>query len=112
MFLNQKAGRDHNIPHYQKATFEVVKCLMEAMVLTKIPWSIIFDDKFSTVDEAWRLAIEAQDRHRGLAGAPVCTASGCQLGGGPSLQINSQIRVAVSWFILLDWSHDDTKSKN
>jgi len=40
------------------------------------------------VNEAWKLAIEAQDRLRALAGAPVGTPSVCQLPGGPSLKID------------------------
>jgi len=48
------------------------------------------------VDEAWKLAIEAQDRQQVLAGAPVGTASVCQLPGGPSLKIVPQTREAVS----------------
>jgi hypothetical protein len=48
------------------------------------------------VDEAWKLASEAQDCQRALAGAPVGTPSVCQLPGGPSLKIDPQIREAVS----------------
>jgi len=55
-------GGDHNIPQYQKATFEIVKRFMEAIILTRTPWPIISDEKYSMVDEAWQLAIEAQDR--------------------------------------------------
>jgi len=90
-----KAGGDHNVPQHQKVTFEVVKRFMEAIVLTKTPWPIISDEKYSMVDEAWKLAIEAQDCQRALAGAPVGTPSVCQLPGGPSLKIDSQTREAV-----------------
>jgi len=48
------------------------------------------------VEEAWKLAIEAQDRQRALAGAPVGTPSVCQLPSGPSLKIHCQTREAVS----------------
>ena len=48
------------------------------------------------VEETWKLAIEAQDRQRALAGAPVGTLSVCQLPGGPSLKIDPQTREAVS----------------
>jgi len=48
------------------------------------------------VDEAWKLAIEAQDRQRPLAGAPVGTPSVCQLPGGPSLKIDPQTGEAIS----------------
>jgi hypothetical protein len=91
-----KAGGDHNVPQHQKATFEVAKRFMEAIVFTKTPWPIISDEKYSMVDEAWKLAIEAQDRQRALAGAPVGTPSVCQLPGGPSLKIDPQTREAVS----------------
>jgi len=91
-----KAGGDHNIPQHQKATFEVAKRFMEAIVFTKTPWPIISDEMYSMVDEAWKLAIEAQDRQRALAGAPVGTPSVRQLPGGPSLKIDQQTREAVS----------------
>jgi hypothetical protein len=42
------------------------------------------------VDEAWKLAIAAQDRQRALAGAPVTSPSVCQLPGGTSLKIDLQ----------------------
>jgi hypothetical protein len=89
-------GGDHNVPQHQKATFEVAKRFMEAIVFTKTPWPIISDEKYSMVDEAWQLAIEAQDRQRALAGAPVGAPSVCQLPGGPSLKIDPQTREAVS----------------
>jgi len=72
-----KAGGDHNVPQHQKATFEVAKRFMEAIVFTKTPWPIISDEKYSMVAETWQLAIEAQDRQRGLAGAPVGTHHPC-----------------------------------
>jgi len=56
------------------------------------------------VEEAWKLAIDAQDRQRALAGAPVGTPSVCQLPGGPSLKIDPQTREAASlgfWSMLL-----------
>jgi hypothetical protein len=90
------SGGDHDIPQYQKATFEVAKRFMEAIVFTKIPWPIISDEKYSMVDEAWQLAIEAQDRQWALAGAPVGAPSVCQLPGGPSHRIDPQTREAVN----------------
>ena len=66
-----QAGRDHNLPEHQKETFEVAKRFMEAIVFTKTPWPIISDEKYSMVDEAWKLGIVAQHRQRALAGAPV-----------------------------------------
>jgi hypothetical protein len=72
-----KAGGDHNISQHQKATLEVAKRFMEAIVLTKTPWAMLSDEKYSMVDEAWKLAIEALDRQQALAGAPVGTPSVC-----------------------------------
>jgi len=89
-------GGDHNVPQHQKATYEVAKRFMEAIVFTKTPWPIISDEKYLMVDETWQLAIEAQDRQRALAGAPVGAPSLCQLPGGPSLKIDPQTRGAVS----------------
>src|SRR5882757_5550138 len=89
-------GGDHKVPQHQMATFEVAKRFMEAIIFTKTPWPIISDEKYSMVDEDWQLAIEAQDRQRALAGAPVGAPSVCQLPGGPSLKINPQTREAVS----------------
>ena len=91
-----KAGGDHNVPQHQKATFEVAQRFMEAIVFTKTPWPIISDGKYSIVEEAWILAIEARDRQRALAGVPVGTPSVCQLPSGPSLEIDPQTREAVS----------------
>jgi len=91
-----KASSDQNVPQHQKGTFEVAKRFMEAILSTKNPWPIISDDKYSMVEEAWKLAIEAQDHQRALAGAPVGTPSVCQLPGGPSLEIDPQTREAVS----------------
>jgi len=90
MFLNQKAGGgDHNVPHHHhKASFEVAKWFVEAIVFTMTPWPIISDEKYSMVDEAWQLAIEAQDCQQALAGAPVGAPSVWQLRGGPSLKID------------------------
>jgi hypothetical protein len=69
---------------------------MEAIVFTKTPRKIISDEKYSMVDEASKLAIEALDGHWALAGAPVGALSVCQLPGGPSLTIDQQTQEAVS----------------
>jgi len=87
---------DQNVPQHQKATFDVAKRFIEAIVFTKTPWPILFDDKYSKVEQAWKLAIEAQDRQRAIAGAPPCTPSVCQLPSGPSLTIDLQTWQAVS----------------
>jgi hypothetical protein len=66
-----KASADQNVPQHQKATFEVVKRFMEAIVFTKIHWPISYDDKYSMVEDAWKLTNEAEDLQQALAGAPV-----------------------------------------
>jgi hypothetical protein len=91
-----KAGGDPNVQKHQKATFEVAKQFMEAIVFTKTPWPIISDVKYSMVDEAWKVPIEAQDPQRALAGALEGAPSVCQLPGGLSFTIDPQIREAVS----------------
>jgi len=96
-----KAGGDHNVPQHQKATFEVAKLFMEAIVFTKTPWPIISDEKCTMVDEACQLAIDAHDRQRALAGATVGAPSVCQLPGGTSLKIDPQTRDAVSVYSVL-----------
>jgi len=85
-----KASSDQDIPQHHKGTFEVAKRFMEAIIFTKNPWPILSDDKYSRVEEAWKLAIEAQDHQRALARAPGGTPSVCQLPGGPSLKIDPQ----------------------
>jgi hypothetical protein len=59
-------------------------------------WPIISDETCSIVDKACQLAIEAQERQRALAGAPVGTPSVCHLPGGPSLIIIPQNSDALS----------------
>ena len=83
-----KAGGDHNVPQQQKGTFEVAKRFMEAIILTKTPWRMISDGKYSIVDKAWKLPSDAQDSQRALASAPVGTPSVCQLPSGSSLKID------------------------
>jgi len=73
-----KAGGDYNGSRHQKATFEIVKGFMQAIVFTKTPGPMISDEKYSMVDEAWKLAFKAQDRQRALAGAPIGTPAICQ----------------------------------
>ena len=91
-----KASRDQNVSQHQKATFEVVKRFVEAIIFTKTPWPILTNAKYLMVEEAWKLVIEAQDCQRALADAPVGTPSVCQLPSGPSLEIDPQTREAVS----------------
>jgi len=68
---------------------------MVAIVFTKTPWPIISDEKYSMVDEAWKLAIESQDRQQALACASVGTPSACRFPGDPSFKIYLQTRKAV-----------------
>jgi hypothetical protein len=99
--LQPKASCNQNIPQHQKATFEVGKRFIEAIVFTKTPWPIVSDDKYSIVEEAWKLAIKAEDSQQALAGTPVGTPSVCQLPGGPSLTIDLQTQKAASLEICL-----------
>jgi len=69
---------------------------MEPTIITKTPWPIIADEKYSMVDEDWKPAIETHDRQWVLAGAHVDSQSVCQLPGGPSLTIERQTREPVS----------------
>jgi len=85
------SGGDYNVPQHNKATFKVAKLFMEALICTKPPWAIISIEKYSMADEASNHAIEAQDCQHALAGDPLRTPSGCQIPGGPSLEIDSQI---------------------
>ena len=91
-----KASGDHNVPQHRMATFEVPNQFMESIVLTKTARPINFDGKYSMVDEAWKLAIHAQDRQRALAGPLVGAPSVCQLPGGSCIEIDPQPREAVS----------------
>jgi len=72
-------GGDHNVSQHQKRTTEVAKQFIDAIVFTKTSWPIISDEQYSTFDEAWQLAIEAQNCQQPLAGAPVGAPSVCQL---------------------------------
>jgi len=91
-----RASADQNVPQHKKATFEVAKRFIEPRVFMKTAWPILSDDKYSMVEEDWKIAIEAQDRQRALAGAPAGTPSVCQLPSGPSLKISPQTREAAS----------------
>ena len=90
------ASADQNVPQKQKATFEVAKSIVEAIVFRRTPWPISSDDQYSMVEEARKLADEAQDRQRASAGAPVGMPSGCQLPGSSSLKIDLQTGEAES----------------
>jgi len=90
------AGGDHNISHHQNGTYEVAKRFMKEIVFSWTPWPIISAEKYSMVDKAWKLAIEAQHRLRALAGAPAGTLSVCQLPSGRSLKIDQWTREAVT----------------
>jgi len=85
------AGGEHSVHHHHKGTLEVAKRFIEAILFTKTPWPIISEGMYSMVDKAWKLTIDAQDRQRALAGAPVGTPSLCQLPGGLCLKIHQHI---------------------
>jgi len=92
----EACGGDDNIPQHQKATFEVAKLFMEAIIFRKTLWPMMSDEKYLMVDEAGQLAIEAQDYRWALASAPVVAPPVCQLPGGRSLKINLQTQEARS----------------
>jgi hypothetical protein len=78
---------------------------MEGIVFTKTPWPILPDDKYRTVDAAWKLAIEAQDCQQALAGAPPGTPSVSQLPSGPSLKIDPQGQLADGAHQTVVWNY-------
>jgi len=61
---------------------------MEAIVFTKNPWPTLSSDNYSMVEEALKLAIEAQKCQWALAGASVGTPSVWQLHSSLSFKIN------------------------
>jgi len=90
------ASGDRTIPQHQKPTFEVSRCFIEAIVVTKTACEIISHEKYSMVDNPLIQVIDIQDRQWAVGGAPVCTPSVNQLPMGPSLNINLQTPEAVS----------------
>jgi len=90
------ASADQNVPQPQKATFEVGKWFMEAIIITETPCPILSDDKYLMVEEPWKLAIEALDRQLAFAGTSVSMPSVCQLPSGLSFKIDAQTWEAVS----------------
>ena len=74
----------------------VAKRFMEAIVFTQTTWPILSDVKYLMVGQAWKLAIEAQDRPRAIAGTRVSTPSVGQLRGGSSCKIDPPTREATS----------------
>jgi hypothetical protein len=73
---------------------------MEAFVFSMTRCPTNPDEKYMMADDAWRVAIEAQDHQWALAVAPVGAPSVCQLPGGPSLKIDLQTREAVGIYSL------------
>jgi hypothetical protein len=49
----QKGGGDHNVAQHAKATFNVAKWFIEAILFTKTHWQIISNEKYWMVDNAW-----------------------------------------------------------
>jgi len=90
------ASPDRNIPQHQRGTFEVSKRCIEAIIFRKTAWPIFFGDKYSMVEDARKLVIEAQNRRRALVEASVGMLSMCQLPGGASLKIDLHTQEAVS----------------
>jgi len=91
-----KPGGDHNVPQHHKATFDIAKRFMEAIVFIKNSWPIISDEKYLMVDDGSQQAIETQDWQRALASAHVGIPSVYQLPGGSYRKIDPQTREAVS----------------
>jgi len=73
-----KASPDQNVLQHQTATFEVANRFMQAIVFMNTPWPLLSDVKYSMVEKAWKLSIEAQDHQWALADAPAGTPSLCQ----------------------------------
>jgi len=95
--LLPKASGDQNIPQHKKATSEVAKRFMEAILSTRTPWPLLSDDKYLMDDAALKLAIKAQNHQQALAGASLGTPSVCQWPGVPSLKIDPQTQEAASF---------------
>jgi len=89
------AFRDRIVPEHSKATFPAAKRCLKAKEFTKTLRAIISIDTYSIVDEAWKLAIEAQYHQRVLASPAAGAPLVCQLPGGPSLQIDPQTLESV-----------------
>jgi len=87
---------DQNVPQHQNATFVVPNMFMDGIIFIMIPSPKLCNDKYSMVEEACKLAIEAPDRRQALAGTHAGARSVCQLPSGPSLEIDPQTRQALS----------------
>jgi hypothetical protein len=85
-----KASGDHNVAQHQKAFFEISKRFMDVIVFPKTHWLIISNEQYPMSDETWKLAIEAHDHLRAVAGGSVGTPSGRQLPSGSSRKIYPQ----------------------
>ena len=75
---------------------------MEVIGFLRTPWPILSKDKYLMFEEAWKLAIEVQDRQWALAGAHVGTPSVCQLPGGPSHKYRSANTTCCKSWILFN----------
>jgi len=71
-------------------TAEVVIWFTEAFIIMRTFLSMLSNDKYSMVDEVWKLVIEVEDQKQALADAPEGTPSVYQLPGGPSRKIDLQ----------------------
>jgi len=90
------ASADHNVALYQNVTFMVAKMIMKPIVFTNPHCQAISDNMYFLVEEAWILAIEAEDDERSLADAWVGIPAMCSLPGGLFLLIDLQTLDAVS----------------
>jgi len=110
-----KASVEEIVPRQRKATFDVAKRFMEAIVFMKTPWPILPDDKYSMVEAALNFVIDVLDRQQSLAGAPAGTTSLCQLPSSPSHKIDPQTWDAVSLglcLMLFSWIYDIDSAPN
>jgi len=85
-----KASGDQNVHQHQKATFEVSRRIMQAIIFTKTPWSILSNEKYSIAEEAWKVAIEVKDCQWASASAPVGIPSVWQFPDGRCFNIDLQ----------------------
>jgi len=91
-----KDSPDQHVPQHQKATFEDGKRFVKAIIFSNTTWPILSDNKYSMVGADWKLAIEAWNHQRALAGASIGTPSVCLFPCGLSHRIDPQTQEAVS----------------
>jgi len=92
-----KARTDQNVPQHHKATSEVAKRFMEPIVFRKNPSPILSDNKYSIIEQPWKLTIGTQDRQWTFARTPIGTPSVRWFPGSPSVKIDPPTPEAVSF---------------